>query len=538
MNRLSATLATTFLLLSPAAYAARPADFLVSQFAAHNGDPERAAASMFQALAGDPANPELREDAFVLALLAGDSQATELAHDLPSNPLAQLLLATAAAHQGNWREAELDIAELPHQALADAIRPLLLAWAQQAQGLSDRAMDTLQPALTNDRLGAIPLLHAALLADAAHRDGLALRLYGDLSHGQIRPSLQFAQILASWQARSGNMDAARATIRAAIKASPELDIAQSGLIASLDHAQPPTALDGLARVLVQVAAASSSSQNTHDAGELLVRVALTAEPTMTDAHLLASEIAASHHQWKLAAHELEVVPASDPMYPVAQLRQATMEDRDGRPDDALATLRALSAAFPNRPEPLAQEGDVLSDQKKFPEAIDAYDRAVALLRHPLGSDWILFYARGTALERDHQWPRAQEDMNRALELSPDQPYVLNFLGYSMAERGEDLPLAREMIEKALHARPDDGAIVDSLGWVALRQGQTKEALKLLEKAAEKEPEDPSITGHLGDAYWNAGRHTEAVDQWRRALVLKPDPDEQTRIEARLKQASP
>ncbi len=227
----------------------------------------------------------------------------------------------------------------------------------------------------------------------------------------------------------------------------------------------------------------------------------------------------------------------DPLKPVVQLRLANLYARQDRRDDAVSLLRALAATYPKRPEPLAQLGDTLADQKKFGEAIGAYDRAIALLRHPQAADWVVFYARGSALERAHEWPRAQADMNRALELSPDQPFVLNFLGYAMAERNEDLPLAREMVERALHARPNDGAIVDSLGWVALRQGDTKEALRLLEKAAELEPEDPSITGHLGDAYWNAGRRIEAEDQWRRALVLKPDADEQARIEARLKSAS-
>lgn len=525
------------LCLAPAAQAARPADFLVSQFASHEGDTAKAASSMAQALAGDPTSAELREDAFVLALLAGDSQAADLARSLPQNPLAQLLLATQAAHAGNWQAAELAFAELPHQTLADAIRPLLLAWAQQAQGFADRAMDTLQPAIASGRLGAIAPLQAALLADAAHRDGLARRLYTDLAHGQTQPSLQFAQIYAGWQARNGDMDAARATIATAIQASPELAIAEPRLVAALAGTHPPTALHGLALSLVEVAGAASG-QNTHEVGELLVQVALAAEPGMTDAHLLASEIAASHKQWQLAGAELEKISPDDPLAPVVQLRLANLYARQDRMDQAVGVLRALAADYPSRPEPLTQLGDTLSDEKKFPEAIAAYDRAIALLRHPVASDWVVFYARGSALERAHEWPRAQADMNRALELSPDQPFVLNFLGYAMADRNEDLKLAREMIEKALHARPNDGAVVDSLGWVALRQGDTKEALRLLEKAAELQPEDPSITGHLGDAYWNAGRHIEAEDQWRRALVLKPDADEQARISARLKNAGP
>ena len=533
MNRLRTALLLT-VALAPAAKAARPADFLVSQFAAHQGDTTLAATSMAQALAGDPTNQELRQDAFVLALLAGDGQAAELARSLPTNPLAQLLLDTQAAHDGNWREAELGYAELPHQTLTDAIRPLLLAWVQQAQGMSDRAMDTLQPALASGRLGAIAPLHAALLADAAHRDGLAQRLYGDLAKGQAAPSLQFARIYASWQARSGDMAAARATLQGAIQAAPELGIAEPRLLAELGRAHAPTALDGLAQVLVEVAAAANG-QSGHDVSELLVQVALTAEPDMTDAHLLASEIAAGHKQYQLAASELEKTSPADPLAPVVQLRLANLYARLDRLGDSVALLRKLAAAYPHRPEPLAQLGDTLADEKKFPEAIAAYDQAIAQLRHPQAADWVVFYARGTALERAHEWPRAQADMNRALELSPDQPFVLNFLGYAMTERDEDLPAAREMIEKALHARPNDGAIVDSLGWVALRQGDTKEALRLLEKAAELQPEDASITGHLGDAYWNAGRHLEAEDQWRRALVLKPEADEQARIEERLRQ---
>lgn len=534
MKHLVAILA---LLAPAAAQAARPADYLVSQFAAHRGDLPLAASKMQGALDADPSSAELREDAFVLAVLAGSPEAQRLAHTLPENPLAQLLLAAGAARAGQWQTAELGLAELPHQPLADALRPLLLAWTQQAQGLADRAMDTLQPALGGSTLGTIALLHAALIADASHRDGLAQRLYADLAHGQAKPSLQFGQIMASWQARSGDMTAARASIAAIVQASPELAIAQPGLVAALAHAQPPSAPRGMALVLVEVAAASAG-EHDHDVGDLLVKVALTLQPEMTEAHLLASEIASAHQQWRTAAAELEGMSASDPLAPVVRMRLASLYTRDGRMPEAVSVLTTLAAAYPDRPEPLAALADTLIGQNKFADAVGAYDRAIALMPHPAAGDWGIFYARGAALERLHEWPRSQADMNRALELSPDQPAVLNFLGYSMADRNQNLPAAEDMIERALHARPNDGAIVDSLGWVKLRLGDTRAALRLLEHAAELEPEDPSITGHLGDAYWTAGRHLEAQDQWRRALVLKPDPDEQARIEGRLKSTPP
>jgi tetratricopeptide (TPR) repeat protein len=387
--------------------------------------------------------------------------------------------------------------------------------------------------MSNGKLGAICLLHAALIADAAHRDGLAQRLYSDLAHAQSQPSLQFAQIYASWQARSGDMQGARATIAGAVKAAPELEIAAPGLLAALGHAQPPDAAEGLARAYVEVAAALRA-QDHNDLASLLVQLALELRPELTDAHLLESDIASTQKQWRLASDSLEAISSDSPIWPVLQLRKAGLYERQNRAAEAISVLRQLVTAYPDRPEPLTQLGDTLADGKHFDEAIDAYDKAIALIRHPGPSDWVVFYARGSMLERIHQWPRAEADMNRALELSPDQPYVLNFLGYSMADRKENLALAQDMIQKALKARPNDGAIVDSMGWVKLREGDTKTALRLLEKAAEMEPEDPSITGHLGDAYWDAGRHIEAEDQWRRALVLKPDPDDQARIETRLK----
>jgi tetratricopeptide (TPR) repeat protein len=519
--------------LATSAYAQNPGAFLSAEFASHEGDPNLAASRMQDALSADPDSTELRNDAFVLALLARSPDAVPLARNVPENPFAALLMATLAAKSGHWQSAELGFAELPHDALTDAMKPLLMAWSQEAQGLPDRAMDTLQPAITNGKLGAVCLLHAALIADAAHRDGLAQRLYTDLAKAQTQPTLQFAQIYGSWLARAGDMNGARAIITAAVKGAPELQIAEPGLIDALSHAQAPDATIGLARAYIEVAAALRA-QDHNDIASLLVQLALELKPDLTDAHLLASDIAATQKQLRLASDDLESIRPSSPIWPVVELRKAALYEREHRPDEAVALLQRVAAQYKDRPEPLTQLGDTLADGKHFEEAIDAYDKAIAMLRHPESADWVVFYARGSMLEHVHQWPRAEADMNRALELSPDQPYVLNFLGYSMAERNENLPLAQEMIEKALKARPNDGAIVDSMGWVKLREGDTNAALHLLEKAAELEPEDPSITGHLGDAYWDAGRHIEAEDQWRRALVLNPDPDEQARIEARLK----
>ncbi|MGH6954092.1 MAG: tetratricopeptide repeat protein, partial [Alphaproteobacteria bacterium] len=147
--------------------------------------------------------------------------------------------------------------------------------------------------------------------------------------------------------------------------------------------------------------------------------------------------------------------------------------------------------------------------------------------------WTLLYARGIALERSKQWPRAEADLLRALEFRPEQALVLNYLGYSWADRGENLERAREMIERAVALRPNDGYIVDSLGWVHYRMGQYDKAVIHLERALELKSGDAVITDHLGDAYWQAGRKTEARFQWRRALTLDADQDLRRSIQLKL-----
>ena len=148
----------------------------------------------------------------------------------------------------------------------------------------------------------------------------------------------------------------------------------------------------------------------------------------------------------------------------------------------------------------------------------------------------MFYDRGIALERSHQWQAAEADFHHALELAPDQPFVLNYLGYAWADMGRNLDRARQMIQKAAERRPNDGAITDSLGWVAYRQGDVGEAVRTLERAVELEPEDATINAHLGDAYWAAGRKIEARFQWQRALTFNPEPGDAANLEAKLKTA--
>jgi tetratricopeptide (TPR) repeat protein len=376
-------------------------------------------------------------------------------------------------------------------------------------------------------------LHAALIADVAHRDGLADRLYGALQKDLGAPNVRLAQIIASWQARSGHPDQARQTILALGREGSDIGLAVPGLLAEVAKPQIADARDGIAEAYAGMAGALH--QDNHGVvAPMLLQLALMMKPDLTEAHLVAADLAAGDQHFAEAAACLRQVAPDDPLYGIVQLHLAGYEARLGQYAPAEAQLRALAKANPDQPDPLARLGDTYAEEHKFADAVAAYSGAIARLTHPVKSDWPLFYARGAAYERVHDWPRAETDMREALALSPDQPAALNFLGFSWTEQNRNLPQARDMIQRALDQRPNDGAIVDSLGWVVLRLGDVHRAVQLLQQAAELDPVDPTITGHLGDAYWEAGRHLEAEDQWRRALVLNPDADEAARIESRLK----
>jgi Flp pilus assembly protein TadD len=151
---------------------------------------------------------------------------------------------------------------------------------------------------------------------------------------------------------------------------------------------------------------------------------------------------------------------------------------------------------------------------------------------------VVYYFRGICHERSKQWPKAEADFKQALELFPDQPLVLNYLGYSWVDQGVNLEEGMRMIRRAVEQRADDGYIVDSLGWAYYRMGDFENAVKHLEQAVELKPEDPTINDHLGDAYWRVGRFLEAKFQWTHARDLNPEPEELAKINAKLKSGLP
>jgi len=485
-----------------------------------------------EASRADPGDPVLRQQAFLSSLMAGGSDAASLARTVPDNQVAMLLLIDQSVLAGDWAGAITEIHALPQEGLTQILAPLLLAWAEQGAGRTDAALATLQAYLSGPDARGIDALHAALIADLAGRTALADKYYALAGEGFAVPNLQVARAIASWQARQGHMAEARATIAALGTGDSDLGLAVPGLERDITARPVASPAQGMAEAYLAIGA-SLREEDAPDFTVILLRLGLTLNPNLTPARLLLADVLDSQNQPQAALDALAPVPDGDPLAPIVALRRAVLLDHVGRLADALAILDRVAASYPTRPEPLEVKGDILRSHENWQEAITAYDGAIGRLGTPQPSDWTLFYDRGIAYDQVNEWARAQPDFQEALQLQPNEPYVLNYLGYSWAVQGRNLGQAHQMIAKAAELRPNDGAILDSLGYVMLRQGDTAGALHWLLRAVTLEPDDPTINGHLGDAYWAVGNKLAARYQWQLALSLHPTPSEAAKLQSKL-----
>ena len=278
-----------------------------------------------------------------------------------------------------------------------------------------------------------------------------------------------------------------------------------------------------------------SDQNVDQIALMLARMALHLKPRFDMAQILVGDILVGMQRYDDAVTAYDKVNRSAPRSWEARLRAADTLARGEKIQPALDRLSAMAEERPKRSDALIARGDILRFKKRYDDALKNYDRAFARIGKIERRHWSLYYSRGISLERSKRWERAEKDFLQALELQPDQPFVLNYLGYSWVDKGLNLKRALSMIEKAVRLRSNDGFIVDSLGWAHYRLGAFDRAVRYLERAIVLSPYDSAINDHLGDAYWRVGRRMEARFQWRRALRFDPEPETVDGIKKKLEQ---
>jgi len=485
-------------------------------------------------LAREPDNPDLLRRAFVLYLGEGKiADALKLAGRMSKEDSARLvypeiLRAADEIKRGRSGDAVARLDALGNDGIGGLVGPLLAAWAEL--GRSDRKAAEAALVRLGQRNGTQGLveLHGALIADVAGDKAGAEAAYRRIAEAEGGPTSRLALLLGNLLERAGERDKAKAVYQSFREKNPDtrlLDDAWRRVEANGKAPKPEiaSATNGAAEALLGLAGAFRQ-QNVRETAFQLARIALYLRPDFPSAQVLLADLLEGDKRWADANAVYDAINPAAPLHRATRARVAANLDRLDRDQEAAARLEALAKSEPKDADALIQLGDILRKRKKFKEAAAAYDRAIERVPALERRHWPLLFSRGIVLERSQQWPRAEADFLKALEFEPEQPYVLNYLGYSWVEKGQNLDRATEMIRKAVSLRPDDGYIVDSLGWAHFMLGQWADAVRELERAVELRPEDPVINDHLGDAFWRVGRRTEARFQWERALTLKPEAD--------------
>jgi len=512
--------------------------YLASRVAGNSSDYRAAAQWYARALLADPRNPVLLEGLILSQVSLGEfagaaDAARQLVETGQSSPAASIALLVADAEAQDF-PAILDAGA--RRSVGALLDGLVAAWAEVGTGKMSEALARFDEIAASPGLEAFGLYHKALALASVGDMESADEIMSGRAAGPLvmmrRGVIAHIQILSQLERPAD----ALALVDQAFGAEPDprSDALRARLTAGgpLPFDMVTGSAQGIGEVFFTLATALNGEAD--DSYTLLYsRVAAHLNPGNTDARLLSAGLLEQQRQPELAGEVYAQIAPDAPDFHIAEIGRADTLMALDRQDEAIAVLETLTQSHGGLIVVQTALGDALRRMERYDEAIVAYDAAVGLLPALTERHWSLFFARGNSNERAGNWDAAEADLRQALALNPDQPQVLNYLGYSFVDKGENLEEALGMIERAVAARPDAGYIIDSLAWAFYRLGRYDEALAPMERASVLEPVDPVVTDHLGDVYWAVGRRLEAQFQWRRALSFEPKETDAIRIRRKL-----
>ena len=516
-------------------------NYLAARHATVQRDAPAAAAYYRAALRSDPRDTELLERAFLSVLAEGDvEEATRLAERVVqvdrNDRIARLVIGVRGLKQKHYGPARQNLQQSIRGPITDLAGTLLMAWAQYGAGDVKGAIDTIDKLQGNDAYSLFKDMHAAMILDLAGQKKEAGRRF-ERAYKLDQSALRLVQAYGSWLSRNGERDEALKVFQAFDAQLPRHPLIVEAMDALKAGKPLPILIDspqaGASEALYGLAAALGR-RGGEDLGMVYFQLALYLVPNQALALLSLADLYEQLKSVELAIKTYERVPLTSPLRRNAEIQLAVDLDSLDRTDEAKSRLQKLISQHPRDLEAIMALGNILRGRKSFAECAETYTKGIDTIEKPEKPHWLIFYFRGICYERDKKWTAAEADLKTALKLYPDEPHVLNYLGYSWIDQGINLDEGMSMIKRAVEQRPDDGYIVDSLGWAYYRLGQYEEAVKHLDRAVELKPDDPTINDHLGDVYWKIGRVLEARFQWSHARDLNPEKDELVKIEEKLK----
>src|SRR3954465_10092474 len=520
--------------------------YLAARHASVERDSAAAAAFYRSALRIDPKNNELLDRAFISSLADGNiDEAVRLADRVltidKSNRVARLVVGVRDLKMKKYQAAQSNINQSVRGPITDLVATLLSGWASYGDGDTKAAVANIDKLTGPEWYPIFKDLHSGMVLELAGKEkeaGVRLERAYKLDDSMLRVADDYAR----WLTRNKDGAAATAGYQAFEKKLPRHPLVQEALRETMAGRKMPPLVDsaqtGAAEGLYGIGA-TLTRRGGEDLALVYLQLALYLAPHHPLALLSLADLYESVKKPAMAIKVYERMPATSVLKRNAQIQLATNLDAADRSEEAIKILKEVTSEDARDVEAIMALGNIERGRKKFADCATTYSKAVDVL--PAAGDkntWVTYYYRGICEERSKQWSKAEADMRKALELQPEQPHVLNYLGYSWIDQGINLDEGMKMIKRAVDQRPDDGYIVDSLGWAYYRISNYDDAVKNLERAIDLKPEDPTINDHLGDAYWRTGRTLEAKFQWAHARDLKPEAEELPKIEAKLQNGLP
>jgi tetratricopeptide (TPR) repeat protein len=534
--------------------------FLAARTADNDYDYATAITLYKTALKYDPGNVEVRQRLMISLFMNGNfdegvAEAEKLKDDPAVERIATIARGIDAIRKQKYADAATILKYNGPNELDRMINTLIMAWGQFGEGKTKDAIATIDKMEGPEWYGIFKNYNAGMIAAAAgDMDTARKRLSETVANreegGSASDTYMRAVIaLASLEAKAGNQQKALDAISVGEAFAPGY-VPLQAFRKTIEAGSKPdfavkSASEGVSSVLFSVGGALNQSvanapdrESAQDIVAFYLVTAYALAPSADGAVLLGG-LAEGLEQPERAIEWYKRVPADSPLRRVSELQLGLNLANTGKTEEARQHLKAALAAEPGDIRGYLAYGSLLSDQKEYAEMARIYDKAVEIIGPmPKRNDWSVFFQRGIAYERLKKWELAEPNFQKALELFPDQPQVLNYLGYSWVDMNIKLEEGLEMIRKAADLRPDDGYIVDSLGWAYYRLGRFDDAVGELERAVELKAADATINDHLGDAYWRVGRRLEAIFQWRTALKMKPEEAEIPKIRKKVKEGLP
>ena len=483
-------------------------------------------------------NPLVLNRAFIAFAANGDVEraadtASRLIQIDPGSQLPRLVAATQALKQRRYEAALRVLDQLGADSFEGITGTILKAWALTGAGRAEEGqslLDEVEPGLEE-----FLVFHRAVMAEVAG-DAASAQAYIDEAAGIDPFNAEVVEAYGRIFGNAGRFDEALDVI-VAFEARGINHPVIGALKETLANKQRPgpfasSVQSGASRMFHGIGI-GFVREGTSDLALVLERLAQYLDPRNDMAVIVMGQIYDAADQHDLANALYEELPDNSLLKPMATVRMAGNLDAMGDRSEAIRRLSNIVTTNPTDVEAISVLGDLQRADKQYAAAAETYSKALEITGGDSPGDWLFYYVRGIVYERSDQFDLAEKDFLRALELNPDQPQVLNYLGYSWVDKGLHLDRALGLIEKAIEATPGDGYIIDSLGWAYYRLGRYPEAVEKLEQAATLLPNDPEINDHLGDAYWRVGRKLEAGFQWKIAYAMDEEGNVKKRVEPKL-----